>query len=426
MDDVASQFLAANQTTLNLAVALLLGSIIGLERGWGAREQKSGERIAGIRTFSLIGLLGGISVVLAKEVTVWAFPVLLLSVVAMAIVAYSERLDHIRNFSITGMIGMVLTFCFGAVAVAVDPVIATAAAVVTAIILDNKEEIHSWVHKLKAHELDAGLKLLVISVVLLPLLPNQQMGPGGVLNPQEIWWMVVMIASISFVGYFAMRVAGTSKGILFTSLFSGLTSSTALTLHFARQAKRHPALNAQFATGILIACGTMFPRILVYCFIINHDLLPSLIWPVAVMTVLLYVPAIIIWSRNSGTSQVSQPTFGQNPLDLKSALVFGVLLTVILLLGDFFKNWLGDTGVYMLAATSGIADVDAITLSLSRMSNNELAMDVAVLGIVIAAATNNLVKSGMAWVIGNRQTGIYVAGPMLLSLGAGLLVAWFQ
>ena len=426
MDDVASQFLAANQTTINLAVALLLGSIIGLERGWGAREQKSGERIAGIRTFSLIGLLGGISVVLAKEVTVWAFPVLLLSVVAMAIVAYSERLDHIRNFSITGMIGMVLTFCFGAVAVAVDPMIATAAAVITAMILDNKEEIHGWVHKLKAHELDAGLKLLVISVVLLPLLPNQQMGPGGVLNPHEIWWMVVMIASISFVGYFAMRVAGTSKGILFTSLFAGLSSSTALTLHFARQAERHPALNAQFATGILIACGTMFPRILVYSFIINHDLLSSLIWPVAVMTVLLYVPAIIIWCRNSVTSQVRQPAFGQNPLDLKSALVFGVLLTVVLLLSEFLKNWLGDTGVYMLAATSGIADVDAITLSLSRMSNNDLAMDAAVLGIVIAAATNNLIKSGIAWVIGNRQIGLYVAGPMLLSLGAGLLVAWLQ
>lgn len=426
MDDVASQFLTANQTTLNLAVSLLLGAIIGLERGWGAREQKAGDRIAGIRTFSLIGLLGGISAVLAQHITVWAFPVLLLSVVAMAIVAYSERLDHIRNFSITGMVSMVLTFCFGAIAVAVDPVMATTAAVITAIILDNKEEIHGWVHKLQAHELDAALKLLVISVVMLPLLPNEPMGPGGVLNPREIWWMVVMIASISFVGYFAMRVAGTSKGILFTSLFAGLSSSTALTLHFARQAGQNPALNAQFAAGILIACGTMFPRILVYCFVINRELLPSLVWPVAVMTVLLYIPAIIIWRRNSGTIQVSQPALNQNPLDLKSALVFGLLLTAILLLGDFLKDWMGDTGIYMLAATSGIADVDAITLSLTRMSNNGLAMDAAVVGIVIAAATNNLVKSGMAWVIGNRQTGLYVAGPMLLSLGAGLLMAWLQ
>ncbi|PPI81469.1 MgtC/SapB family protein [Marinobacter flavimaris] len=426
MDDVAAQFLAGNQTTLNLAVALLLGAIIGLERGWDAREQKSGERIAGIRTFALVGLLGGISAVLAQEITEWAFPVLLVSVVAMAIVAYSERLEHIRNFSITGMVGMVLTFCFGAVAVAVDPVIATAAAVVTAIILDNKQEIHGWVNKLKEHELDAALKLLLISVVMLPLLPNEKMGPGGVLNPREIWWMVVMIASISFVGYFAIRVAGTRKGILFTSLFAGLSSSTALTLHFARQASKTPQLNAQFATGILIACGTMFPRILVYCLVINPDLLPSLIWPVLVMTALLYGPALFIWRKNDRELQVSQPTLNQNPLDLTSALVFGVLLTAILLLGEFLGNWLGDAGIYVLAATSGIADVDAITLSLTRMSNNNLATSTAVIGIVIAAATNNLVKSALAGFIGNRQTGLLVGIPMVLSLGAGLLVAWLQ
>lgn len=426
MDDVAAHFLAGNQTTLNLAVALLLGAIIGLERGWDARDQKSGERIAGIRTFALVGLLGGISALLAREITEWAFPVLLVSVVAMAIVAYSERLEHIRNFSITGMVGMVLTFCFGAVAVAVDPVIATAAAVVTAIILDNKQEIHGWVNKLKEHELDAALKLLLISVVMLPLLPNEKMGPGGVLNPREIWWMVVMIASISFVGYFAIRVAGTRKGILFTSLFAGLSSSTALTLHFARQASKTPQLNAQFATGILIACGTMFPRILVYCLVINPDLLPSLIWPVLVMTALLYGPALFIWRKNDRELQVSQPTLNQNPLDLSSALVFGALLTAILLMGEFLGNWLGDAGIYFLAATSGIADVDAITLSLTRMSNNSLAMGTAVIGIVIAAATNNLVKSALAGFVGNRQIGLLVGGPMVLSLAAGLLVAWLQ
>jgi len=426
MDDVASQFLTNHQTTFHLAVALMLGALVGLERGWDAREQKSGERIAGIRTFSLIGLLGGISALLADEITVWAFPVLLVCVVAMGLVAYSERLAHIRNFSITGLVGMVLTFCFGAIAVAIDPVIATAAAVVTTIILDNKAEIHGWVQKLQSHELDAALKLLLISVVMLPLLPNQGMGPGGVLNPREIWYMVVMIASISFVGYFAIRMAGTRKGILFTSLFAGLSSSTALTLHFSRQADKNPDFNPQFAAGILIACGTMFPRILIYCLIINTALLPNLIWPVAVMTVLLYGPAIFIWRKHSRQTKVSQPPLSQNPLDLSSALIFGALLTGILLLGEFLKNSFGDAGIYALAATSGVADVDAITLSLTRMSNNDLAMNVAVVGIVIAAAVNNLVKSGMAWSIGNRQTGLMVGGPMVLSLAAGLLVAWLQ
>ena len=426
MDDVTSQFIVDNETTLNLAIALLLGAVIGLERGWGARSQASGERIAGIRTFALIGLLGGVAALLAKEVSEWAFPVLLISVVAIALVAFSERIRHIRNFSITGTIGIVLTFCFGAIAVAIDPAIATGAAVVTALILDNKKEIHGLVDKLQEHELDAALKLLAISVVMLPLLPNEDLGPGGVLNPREIWWMVVLIASVSFIGYFAIRLAGTGKGILFTSLFAGVSSSTALTLHYARQSKLSPAVSPQFASGILIACGTMFPRILLYCALINPALLPQLVWPVVVMTLLLYVPALVIWKRHKGRLEVSRPELTQNPLDLKPAILFGLLLVAILLLGEFLQAWLGTLGVYVLAATSGVADVDAITLSLSRMSQDSLALQTAVIGIVIAAATNNLVKSAIAWGIGQKELGIRVAGPMLLSLAAGLMVAWLQ
>ncbi|MCK0106788.1 MgtC/SapB family protein [Marinobacter sp. S0848L] len=426
MDELASQFITSNQTAIHLALALLLGAIVGLERGWGARDQKAGERIAGIRTFSLIGFLGGLSAVLSTEISIWAFPALLFCVTAIGLVAYRERLRHVQNFSITGLIGMLLTFCFGAVAVAVDPVIAIAAAVITALILDNKQEIHNWVRKLQAHELDAALKLLLISVVMLPLLPNERLGPGGVLNPREIWWMVVMIASISFVGYFAMRVAGTRKGILFTSLFAGLSSSTALTLHFARQSKQAPELNPQFAAGILIACGTMFPRILVYCLIINPALLPQLTWPVLLMTALLYGPAFYIWRKHTTDEFITQPRLTQNPLNLASALVFGVLLTAILLLGEFLKEAFGDAGIYALAATSGVADVDAITLSLTRMSNNGLGMEAAVLGIVVAASVNNLVKSGIAWAIGNRNIGMLVAGPMVLSLAAGFFAAWLQ
>lgn len=426
MDDITSQFINTHQTTIHLAVALLLGAIIGLERGWHAREQTSGERIAGIRTFALVGLLGGISAVLTKELTAWAFPILLISVVAMAIVAYSGRLRHSHDFSITGMVGLLLTFCFGAVAVSVDPAIATAAAVVTAIVLDNKQEIHDWVDKLNAHELDAAFKLLLISAVILPLLPNENIGPGGVLNLREIWWMVVLIASISFVGYFAMRIVGTGRGIMFTSIFAGLSSSTALTLHFARQSAKNPELNAQFAAGILIASGTMFPRILVYIFIINRELLTSILWPVLTMAAMLYVPALFIWRRHASQLQVSQPTLNQNPLDLKSALAFGMLLTVILLLGEFLKTRLGDAGIYLLAASSGVADVDAITLSLTRMSTDGLATNTAIIGIVIAAATNNLVKAGMAWSIDNRDTGLRVGVPMVLSLVGGLAVAWLQ
>lgn len=426
MEDLAVGFINNNRTAFNLAIALLLGAIIGLERGWDTRKQKVGERIAGIRTYSLVGLLGGVSAVLANLITVWVLPVMLLSVVAIGIVAYSQRLEYIRNFSITGLIGLVLTFCYGVMAVVADPVMAIAAAVVTAVILDNKEEIHGLVNRLKAHELDAALKLLLISVVMLPLLPDEKMGPGGVINPREIWWMVVLIASISFVGYFAMRIAGTRRGILFTGLFAGLSSSTALTLHYAKQAAKNPDFSPLFAAGILIACGTMFPRILVYCWVINPDLLPLLSMPVAVMTILLYLPALLIWKNQSQRIEPEQHIKNQNPLDLSAALIFGALLVAILLLGEFLKASFGNLGIFMLAATSGLADIDAITLSLTRMTNNSLMMNTAVLGIIIAASVNNLVKIGMTWVVGNRHAGLLVGIPMLISLASGLMIAWLS
>nr|WP_136250020.1 DUF4010 domain-containing protein [Ningiella ruwaisensis] len=130
-------------------------------------------------------------------------------------------------------------------------------------------------------------------------------------------------------------------------------------------------------------------------------------------------------ARKSKSEQISQPNIDQNPLDLSSALIFGGLLVVILLLGEFLKNAFGDAGVYALAAASGIADVDAITLSLTRMSTESIDLSTATLGIVIAAAVNNLVKSGMSWSIGNRQLGVYVGVPMVVSLGAGLALVWF-
>ena len=424
MDDVASDFLSANDPALRLGVALLLGALIGIERGWVAREQKSGERIAGIRTHALVGLLGGIAALLSEAVSDWAFPLIFLALAATSLVAWRARLTQHHDYSITGLVGLLLTFCFGAVAVAIDLALATAGAVITAVILDNKHEIHGLLNKLQAHELDAGLKLLLISVVMLPLLPDRGLGPGEVLNPYEIWWMVVLIASISFVGYFAMRVGGAEKGILFTGLFAGLSSSTALTLHFARLSRQNREIEAMLAAGILLACGTMFPRILIYAAVISPGLLPRLLLPITVMGVMLYLPAMHLWRRHRQALSVDSPTPIQNPLELRMALLFGGLLALIMLLGEWLREWLGEAGIYLLAATSGMADVDAITLSLTRMSLERIAPSTAVLGIVIAAAVNNLFKSGLATAFGTRQIGKRVALPMVASMAAGLVLAW--
>ena len=390
MESFAEQFVSEQKIIIQLAVALLLGALTGLERGWATREQKSGERVAGMRTYALVGLLGGITALLSLKVTPWVLPASLLAVCVAAVMAYRVRMLQMRDYSITGIIGILLTFCFGAVAVAVDIAVAATAAVITTIILDNKNEIHSALNRLQEHELDAALKLLLISVVMLPLLPNEGIGPGGMLNPYEIWWMVVLIASISFVGYFAMRVGGTEKGILFTSLFAGLASSTALTLHFSRLARQTAQISPLLSSGILIACGTMYLRILLYCAMINPALLGHLTLPLLIMTLVLYLPALLIWRKHRNGTRVEQPALSSNPLDLKSALLLGALLTVILLMASVLQQWLGNAGIYVLATVSGITDVDAITLSLTRMSQTGLESTTVIIGIIIASSVNKI------------------------------------
>lgn len=425
MDAITTDLIANNRILFHLGIALLLGALIGLQRGWQARDREAGSRVAGIRTHALIGLLGGFAALLSQRLTDWVLPVMFLGVVIVSLTGYYLRVQASNDYSITGLVGLLLTFSFGAAVMQVDPTIPAAAAVVTALILDNKRPIHNLVSKLEANELDAGLKLLLITVVLLPILPDQGLGPGGVLNPYEIWWLVVLIASVSFVGYFAIRIGGTERGLIFTSLFAGLSSSTALTLHFSKLSKEAPALSPMLAAGILIACGTMFPRILVYCAVINPDLLPLLVLPILSMMALLYIPAFFIWRGRGRSTLVEQPALLNNPLDLHSALLFGLLLTVILVLGHWLQAWLGDTGVYLLAATSGITDVDAITLSLTRLSTESLDARTAVIGIVIAASINNIVKSGMAAFIGKGSLAPRVVWPMLISLIGGLGLAWF-
>jgi uncharacterized membrane protein (DUF4010 family) len=234
----------------------------------------------------------------------------------------------------------------------------------------------------------------------------------------------VLIASISFVGYFAARIAGARRGIVYTALFGGLASSTALTLHFSRASRDDRAMAPLLAAGILIACGTMMPRLLLVSSLFKFDLFMPLLLPTLVMSLLTYVPAFMYWSKVSRRRTAGADSPLKNPLELRMALSFGVLLVLVLLLGRTLKNTLGDASVLALAAASGMADVDAITLSLAQMSQDDLAVQTAAAGIVIAAVVNNIVKASIAIFIGGRKVGLLVGLPLIISSAAGLLLVW--
>lgn len=415
--------LAVRDIFLQLGIALAIGLLVGLERGWRGREAKEGERIAGLRTFGLIGLFGGATLLLARAAGQSALAVGFLSVAAIMLVAYRFRATKGQDLGITSVVAALLTFVLGALAAAGYESVAAAAAVVMTLLLNYKSQLHRLIDALKAEELRAGLQLLLISVVALPLLPNERYGPWEALNPYAIWWMVVLIATISFVGYFAVRIGGVRRGILFTSLSGGLASSTAITLHLSRMARSNVPLSPLLATGTLVACGTMFPRILLVATVLNPALLRPLALPLAIMAACVYVPALILWRSQRGSELEVEATL-RNPLQLRAAVSFGALLAVVMLAGHALRHWYGETGLLALAMASGITDVDAITLSLSRMSLRGVGAGVVVAGIVLAAAVNSVTKAGMASVIGGSRIGLRVGGPLVAAALAGPLAAW--
>ncbi|MCO6412433.1 MAG: MgtC/SapB family protein [Thiogranum sp.] len=413
------------QTFYYLFVSLAIGLLIGVERGWKERGLGEGERVAGVRTYGLIGLLGGGSALLAGYLGPLALGLAFIGVAGVLTAVYVANLRRDQDVGITSLVAGLLTFVFGALAATGELAVAAAFAVMTTLVLGYKPQLHRWVGALEGDELHAGLKLLLISVVLLPILPNRGFGPWQALNPYQIWWLVVLIAAISFVGYFAIKIGGASKGVVFTGLFGGLASSTAVTLHFSRMGGRSAAMRPILAIGILLACGTMFPRMLLLAGVLNRQLLQLLLAPAAVMTLLIYATVLFYhWSMTHKRVDAEAPL--KNPLELAAAMKFGLLLALIMLLGKTLQTWFGDAGVLALAAASGVADVDAITLSLARMSQDELALQVAGFGIIIAAAVNSLVKATMAAVIGGRVIGLRVGLPLLVAAVSGLLIAWLM
>ena len=408
------------QALIGLGVALIIGLLVGTERGWHRQQQAEETRAAGLRTYGLVGLLGGVAGLLAQWLTPAILGWLFLGTAVIFATVYALKIRDTGDRGSTSLVASLLTFALGALASLGQIVTASSAAVVATIILGFKPMLHAWVERIDEIELHATLKLLLISVVLLPILPDQGYGPSDALNPYQLWWMVVLIASISYVGYFAVRVAGPSKGLMLTSLVAGLASSTALTVQLARMGRREGADRSLLAAGVLIANATLFPRIMVIVGLVSPDLLMRLAPPLVLMLVLMLLPSLLLWLGHRSAGDDSPSLSVNNPLELGTALRFGVLLAVIMLAGELAADVFGDAGVLVLAAISGVADLNAITLSIARMNDASVTQTLAVTGILIAVLTNSLFKSGFSAVVGGAGLGLRVGLPMVGTAAAGL------
>ena len=401
-----------------LAVALAIGLLVGLERGWQTREEHDHQRTAGLRTFALTGLLGGI----CGLISIVTSPIVL----AAGLIAFTAALVTFsfleataeKNFSVTGVVAGILTFVLGAYATLGNESVAVAAAVAMAILLALREPLHSWVRNVTWPEMRSVLVLLAMSFLLLPILPNRPVDPWQVLNPAQIWLLAILIAAVSFAGYIAVRVFGDEKGIAVAAIAGGLASSTATTLSFARLAREHPENTSLLAGGTLLAGVTMLARIVVLTGVLKAELVPEILWPVlAAAAVLLAGAGILLW-KNADTASERARLQIRNPFDLGTVLQLAGGIAVILLVAKVVASRAGNAGLFLLAAVSAIADVDALTLSMARLAGQQVAAGDAATAILIAASVNTASKAAIAAFVGGRRIGTIVGGASVVAIAA--------
>jgi uncharacterized membrane protein (DUF4010 family) len=407
----------------NLLSALGIGLLIGIERGWSGRLEDEGDRVAGIRTFSLVGLFGGVWTEVSRFVNEWILAVAFLALAALVITSYviEAKVEEETDLGITTEVALLLTFTLSSWAAFGYHVYALGATVIVISLLSLKPTLHRWLHKVEVKEIYAGIKLLIITVILLPLLPNKGYGPWEAINPHWIWWMVVLISGLSFIGYILIKYLGEDTGTMLTAITGGLASSTAVTLSLAQFAKQQKKTTSGiFIAGVLVASSIMFVRVGIEVAVVNSALLYPLWIPLTTMLILSLGSGFWLWQKHLKLEDDQPPIELKNPLQFFTALQFGLLLGVILLLATAMEKWYGDQGIYLLALFSGLMDVDAITLSLARMAEEGTDPSVATLGIVIAVITNTIVKAGLFifWAGYNKSKQLIWLFAIISAIGA--------
>lgn len=407
-------FDAFGRLIVRIGIAFGVGALIGLER----EQSESGGTFAGSRTFPLFALYGALVQAFFPEM-------LPLAVVALAVpltVAYFGKIWIGGDIGLTTLTAALLTMILGAMTThsRKGALFAIVVGGLVTVLLSEKGAIHEFADRIDEQERRASVKFILVVLVIFPLLPDHEVDILFGLEPRFIWLMVVFVSGLSFIAYILSRIVGTERGIALTGLLGGFVSSTATTVSMAQQSSEAPSLYQVCAFSTIIASIVMFPRALIEVAVVNRALLPYVIVPLGVMTVVGAFVAVVVYHR--ATTMEDIETEIENPFRLRPALFFGVVFAIILLVSESAHTWLGASGVYATAFVSGLADVDAITLSLSRLAaEGTISPQVAATGIVVGAIANTVTKAGLAWLIGTRQLALLVTAVLGAVSVIGLL-----
>jgi uncharacterized membrane protein (DUF4010 family) len=415
----------AGPPLLGFAIALLIGALVGVEREQKKRAGEQGTR--GLRTFVLISESGAIAAWLSSTLeTPWIFVGVGTLVAAAVLAGYLKHTDP-GSLGMTTEFAALVVYLLGGLVLFGHTGLAVGLAIATSALLAFREPMHELVDRIGRDDLQAGLKLLIATFIVLPVLPNRPVDPWGALNPYEIWWLVILISALSLLGYAATRALGRERGLVVTGLAGGLVSSTAVTLAFARQS-REPRAGApdSIAAGLVLAWTVMFARVGVMVAVVHRPLLASLALPMTAMgaTALAVAAWFYVRARRAKAASRAPHVLLKNPFRLTASIRFGLLFALVLLAVELMRRQFPAAGLYAVGALAGLVDVDAITLSMAELARGGAALSVATGSIVIAAVANTLAKCAIVSVLGARalRLRVFVATAFVLVSGASALL----
>jgi len=414
------------QLAARLAAAVGLGLLMGLERERAHLGEEA--RFGGVRTFPLIALAGAAAAYAAAASGQPSLMAVVFAAVAALVGLSYFASSRQGDLGITTEVSALISFLLGVLCLQDQVSVAAAIGVTAVLLLALKDTLHALVSRIEARDIEATLRFALITAIVLPLLPDRTYGtpPFDVLNPYQVWLMVVLIAGLNFAGYLLVKWLGAEHGLGLTGLLGGLVSSTAVTLGFAQRSRQHPTECRLLALGVLLAWTVMFARVAGEVAVVNADLLGRVAPALATLAGVALAATLVLRRQSrratAGTAQVAS---SQNPLELRTAIRFGLLYAGISLGARAAGLYFGDAGFYAAGALAGISDVDAITLSMANLAaEHPDSAQVAARTIAIAAVSNTLTKSGIALTLGSdslRRTLL----PIALALGAaGIAAVW--
>jgi len=399
-----------------LVVAILGGAAVGVERQQSGHASGPNARLGGVRTFTLLGTLAGIAGLLTAGGYPLAAGLLVAGALALIVAGYVRASK--KDIDATTEVAALVVLGAGVLSGLGELRLSAALTTMTVLLLAEKRGLHRFVDRLDETMLLAAARVAVMSVVILPLLPEGPFGPAPGIRPRELWILVLLFSGISFVGFIAQRLAG-AAGYPLTGLLGGLVSSTSVTLTFARLSRAHHAQAAPLATGAVAASTILFLRVAVAVAVLNAALVPTL-------TGYLWAPFVaglaalgMAWRQLDGPK--SAPSELRNPLQFRAALEMAALFQVVLVAVHFARSWMGEGGLLAGGFVLGLTDVDALTLAMTRSVTTGTSVDLACRAILMGVIANCLMKAGIATVVGERRFAWQTAGSLLAMAAAGAL-----